>query len=171
MGQPTSVLTLACQATLDVATIFSSSTCRDRGYHEVSSNGDTSHEVYYGASRSRCLDVPHSPPGTELHGSTSPVAKRIVFVMGMNASCFAWLKQVNFFVSQGFSILVLDNRGSGNSSVPRGFYGTSDMASDLVSLLDFIGWSGQRSINLIGASLGGMVVLDVVSAYPIPSYV
>lgn len=122
----------------------------------------------------------------EVHGSEDPSATKLVFVMGsafshvfpplptsdplptplrsLNASSFAWRSQVAFFASQGnnFSILVYDNRGSGNSSAPGGFYSTKAMARDGVALLDHLGWNAERSLVVVGASMGGMISMDLV---------
>jgi hypothetical protein len=74
-----------------------------------------------------------------------------------------------------YSILVFDNRGVGNSDTPRGPYTfvpfdtdgtrlglmyrlrTSGMAEDVVVLLDYLGWTEERSLHLVGISLGGMI--------------
>jgi len=31
------------------------------------------------------------------------------------------------------------------------------MAEDIISLLDNLGWTGEREINVVGLSLGGMI--------------
>ncbi|KAK0197528.1 Alpha/Beta hydrolase protein [Armillaria mellea] len=87
----------------------------------------------------------------EQHG-TGP--EKLVFVMGLNSSSFA------------YSVLVFDNRGVGYSGVPRGPFTTSAMAEDLITLLDYIGWNEPRGIHIIGLSLGGMIAQEV--AYRIP---
>ncbi|KAI5479582.1 hypothetical protein MNV49_003319 [Pseudohyphozyma bogoriensis] len=136
---------------ISVETIFDPKTCRRRGFCEVQIEGvKEEHRLYY-----------------ELHGSDSPEAKRLVFVMGLNASSFAWEKQVAYFASlPNYSVLVFDNRGSGNSSSPAGPYSTQIMAQDAVALLDYIGWTGQRSLTVIGASLGGMISMDIARLIP-----
>ena len=81
----------------------------------------------------------------------------------LNASSFAWIQQVEYFTAlPNFSVLVFDNRGSGNSTSPKGLYSTADMAADAVHLLNYVGWTSQRSLHLIGASLGGMIAMDLV---------
>ncbi|KAL8292997.1 hypothetical protein RQP46_000691 [Phenoliferia psychrophenolica] len=85
----------------------------------------------------------------------------------LNASSFAWIKQVEYFASlPNFAVLVFDNRGSGNSTSPKGLYSTVDMAADAVVLLNYIGWVGQRSLVVVGASLGGMIAMDLARLVP-----
>lgn len=43
----------------------------------------------------------------------------------------------------------------GNSSTPWGLYSTSEMARDLIDLLDFLGWSCAKSLHVVGVSMGG----------------
>jgi pimeloyl-ACP methyl ester carboxylesterase len=48
---------------------------------------------------------------------------KVVFIMGLNSSAFAWGPQVRHFgTSDTHTALVFDNRGVGNSGYPRGPY-------------------------------------------------
>jgi len=100
----------------------------------------------------------------EQHG-TGPI--KVVFVIGLNASCNTWAPQVKHFsrLSQ-YTVLVFDNRGVGNSDTPRGPYSTSGMSEDVITLLDFLGWTEKRSLHLVGLSLGGMIAQEL--CYRIP---
>jgi len=92
---------------------------------------------------------------------------KVVFIMGLNASCNSWVAQVEHFGRlPQYSILVFDNRGVGNSDTPRGPYSTSGMAEDVIALLDFVGWTERRSLHAVGISLGGMIAQEL--AYRIP---
>ncbi|KAF5336997.1 hypothetical protein D9611_002917 [Ephemerocybe angulata] len=150
-------------------TAFDPATCTRRGLCPVTkmrpqgSETLESHSLYY-----------------ELHGKGT--RHKVVFIMGLNSSSFAWGPQVEWFGRDGFekegwrvgkeksgvgaSILVFDNRGVGNSGYPRGPYTTSGMAEDLICLLDDLGWTGKRELNIVGVSLGGMIAQEV--AYRIP---
>lgn len=56
----------------------------------------------------------------EVHGKGD---KHIIYIMGLNNSCFGWLNQVEHFArNPNFSSMVLDNRGYGNSDTPAGPY-------------------------------------------------
>ncbi|KDQ60610.1 hypothetical protein JAAARDRAFT_31569 [Jaapia argillacea MUCL 33604] len=100
----------------------------------------------------------------EQHG-TGP--EKVVFIMGLNSTSFAWSGQVDHFGrSPDYSVLVFDNRGVGHSGVPRGPYTTSGMAQDVVVLLDFIGWTDKRAIHIVGISLGGMIAQELAMLIP-----
>ncbi|OBZ75155.1 putative aminoacrylate hydrolase RutD [Grifola frondosa] len=93
--------------------------------------------------------------------------EKVLFIMGLNSSSFAWLTQVDYFgrLSE-YSVLVFDNRGVGNSGAPRGPYSTSGMADDVVTLLDFIGWTAPRDVHVVGISLGGMIAQELATKIP-----
>ncbi|KAH9050908.1 alpha/beta-hydrolase [Lactarius deliciosus] len=100
----------------------------------------------------------------EQHG-TGPV--KVVFITGLNVTSNSWAAQVKHFSRlPQYSILVFDNRGTGNSDTPMGPYSTSAMAEDAITLLDFIGWTESRSVHVVGLSLGGMIAQEL--AYRIP---
>ena len=87
--------------------------------------------------------------------------------MGLSNSCASWLDQVEEFGSDpACSVLVLDNRGFGNTEAPMQRYTTSDMALDVFEVMDHIGWKGDRSVNLIGVSMGGMIALEMARQEP-----
>ena len=117
------------------------------------------------------VDAQHSLDGQpgfniwyELHG-TGP--KRIAFIMGLNNSCFGWLSQVEEFgANPEYSVLVLDNRGYGNSEAPKTRYKTSEFAADVLEVFQEIGWTQERSINLVGVSMGGMIALELARTRP-----
>ncbi|KAJ7093173.1 Alpha/Beta hydrolase protein [Mycena epipterygia] len=100
----------------------------------------------------------------EIHG-TGP--EKLVFIMGLNSSSFAWLSQVQHFgrLSE-YSMLVFDNRGVGHSGVPRGPYTTSGMAEDAIVLLDYLAWTTKRDLHVVGISLGGMIAQELATRIP-----
>ncbi|KAF8470583.1 Alpha/Beta hydrolase protein [Kalaharituber pfeilii] len=65
-----------------------------------------------------------------------------------------------------FSSLVFDNRGVGDSDKPFLRYSTSEMARDLLELLEDIGWAKNRSVHLIGVSMGGMIAMEFTLLAP-----
>ncbi len=101
----------------------------------------------------------------EVHGK-GPV--KVVFVMGLNNSCFGWLPQVEHLCKdERYSVLVFDNRGVSNSETPAGWYTTSGMAQDAFELLDHLGWiANKRSIHVAGVSMGGMIGLEMARQRP-----
>lgn len=77
--------------------------------------------------------------------------------------------QVEHFIKDpSYSILVLDNRGYGNSDTPSGLYKTSELALDFIEVLEHLGpeWSGSRCVNIIGVSMGGMIALELAKTRP-----
>ncbi|KAI0933150.1 hypothetical protein AcV7_004707 [Taiwanofungus camphoratus] len=135
-----------------IPTIFDPTTCTRKGLCPVTSirnQGDLleSHSLYF-----------------EQHG-TGP--EKMVLIMGLNSTSFSWFPQVDYFARKPeYSIVVFDNRGVGNSGVPRGPYTTSGMAEDVVALLDYIGWTAERDLHIVGISLGGMIALELADKIP-----
>ncbi|KAG1904116.1 Alpha/Beta hydrolase protein [Suillus fuscotomentosus] len=133
-------------------TIFDPDTCTRRGLCPVtqirSQEGPLeSHSLYY-----------------EQHG-TGP--EKIVFIMGVNSTSFGWLYQVEHFSKlPQYSVLVFDNRGVGMSGTPRGPYTTSGMAEDVIVLLDYLRWTEERSIHVVGLSMGGMIAQELADRIP-----
>jgi len=137
----------------DYVTFFDPSTRTRRGLcpvTEIRNKGDPfeSHSLYF-----------------ELHG-TGP--QKIVFIMGLNSTSFGWAPQVEHFskLRSGYTTLVFDNRGVGMSGTPKGPYTTSGMAKDVVALFDYVGWTAERDIHVIGISLGGMIALELATLIP-----
>ncbi|KAF9480209.1 alpha/beta-hydrolase [Pholiota conissans] len=148
-------------------TAFPDTTCLQRGLCPVTSlraQGPEvleSHSLYY---------EQHGPPSVKGDLEAQKKLHRIVFIMGLNSSSFSWGPQVRWFGHGGehgnCTALVFDNRGVGNSGYPRGPYSTTGMAEDVICLLDYLGWTKERELTIVGISLGGMIAQEV--AYRIP---
>ncbi|GAA5828729.1 hypothetical protein JCM5353_002870 [Sporobolomyces roseus] len=142
-------------------TIFSPDFLVKRGWCSVAKDPKRAaepHELYY-----------------ELHGEDRPESTRLLFIMGLNNSSFAWQHQLSYFSSlPGYSTLVFDNRGVGHSDAPKGAYKTSEMARDVVELLEEVGWIGkgegeeeeEARLNVVGVSMGGMIALELALLIP-----
>ncbi|KIJ60619.1 hypothetical protein HYDPIDRAFT_116918 [Hydnomerulius pinastri MD-312] len=133
-------------------TIFDPHTCTRRGMCPVTQirhQGQPfkSHSLYF-----------------ELHGKGP---EKVVFIMGLNNTSFAWLPQVEHFGKlEQYSVLVFDNRGVGMSDSPRGPYTTSGMAEDVIALLDYLEWNAERDLHVVGISLGGMIAQELAHRIP-----
>jgi pimeloyl-ACP methyl ester carboxylesterase len=110
-----------------------------------------------------------------------PADPALLLVMGLGAQMLSWdLQLCDLFAAQGFHVIRFDNRDVGLSTafdhlpVPNlaalasGDFATapyllSDMASDVVGLLDGL---GIDKAHLVGASMGGMIVQQVVVDHP-----
>lgn len=86
---------------------------------------------------------------------------------------YAWQRQTKDFAhtkGHQYSSLVTDNRGIGDSDKPTTRYSTSEMAKDLVEVIDHIGWTGSRELHIIGISMGGMIAQEMVSSVFHPAH-
>lgn len=54
----------------------------------------------------------------------------------------------------------------GESDKPLLRYTTSEMARDLVELLDYVGWKDERSLHIVGISMGGMIAQELAMLIP-----
>lgn len=89
--------------------------------------------------------------------------------MGLAGVKTSWQRQTKYFghdYRDQYSVLILDNRGVGGSDKPVGRYSTETMAKDVIEVLDHVGWTGEREVNLVGISLGGMIAQEVAHAVP-----
>lgn len=94
-----------------------------------------------------------------------PGAPTLVLVNGLGSQCInypvAWCEM---FAAEGFQVVRLDNRDVGLSSKLDGQeYGLSDMADDVVAVLDAL---GVGAAHVLGASLGGMIVQQLAIDHP-----
>jgi len=93
----------------------------------------------------------------EVHGH-GPI--HIVWVMGLGSLKTAWQRQTkDFGHSKGdrYSCLLIDNRGIGESDKPMMRYSTSEMAKDIIDVLEHLGWTKERQLHVVGISMGGMI--------------
>ena len=102
--------------------------------------------------------------------------------MGLAGVKTAWQRQTRHFGHDRsqYSVLIVDNRGVGESDRPFCRYTTSSMALDYLEVLTHLSWVSpdwsvsppssppSRGLHLVGISLGGMIAQEV--AYRIPSH-
>lgn len=89
--------------------------------------------------------------------------------MGLAGVKTSWQRQTRYFGhdrGDAYSVLLVDNRGMGDSDKPSSRYSTSGMGADIIEVLDHVGWTAQRDIHLVGISLGGMIAQEVACAIP-----
>ncbi|OBZ89968.1 putative aminoacrylate hydrolase RutD [Choanephora cucurbitarum] len=125
---------------------MSLSSMKSNGYIEVAkTRQDPPVKIYY-----------------ELHGDGP---QHVVLIMGLNASCLNWEKQTKYLAETGkYTVLIFENRGMGLSDAPKGLYSTSQMAHDVIDLMDHLGWKDH--VHVDGISMGGMIALELVSTWP-----
>ncbi|KAJ2084065.1 hypothetical protein H4R24_000274 [Coemansia sp. RSA 988] len=92
--------------------------------------------------------------------------ERVVFVNGMGADRQMWEPNISELLKrERYQCLVYDHRGTGFSDhniSPLSATSTT-LASDLRQLLQALGWD---KVNVIGASMGGMIATEFASQFP-----
>lgn len=89
--------------------------------------------------------------------------------MGLAALKRYWQRQTKDFAhteADRYTSLIFDNRGIGESDKPFGRYSTSQMAQDLLEVLNHVNWTEERRLHVIGISMGGMIAQELVVAPP-----
>ncbi|EME89689.1 uncharacterized protein MYCFIDRAFT_56993 [Pseudocercospora fijiensis CIRAD86] len=102
----------------------------------------------------------------EIHGRGP---SKIIWIMGLGGFMKTWQRQTKDFghtEADKYSCLVFDNRGMGESDKPLLRYTTSEMAKDVVELLDHVGWTQDRSVHVVGISMGGMISQELALQIP-----
>ncbi|KIX94927.1 uncharacterized protein Z520_09237 [Fonsecaea multimorphosa CBS 102226] len=128
----------------------------------------------------------------EIHGKGEV---KLVWIMGLAAYRTAWKRQTKYFGhdrSDQYSCFVFDNRGMGLSDKPSWMYSTSEMARDVIDMLEHVGWlpsssasppnhpalsdntststktptSPKRDLHVVGVSMGGMIAQELALLIP-----
>ncbi|EKG17344.1 Alpha/beta hydrolase fold-1 [Macrophomina phaseolina MS6] len=89
--------------------------------------------------------------------------------MGLGGLKTAWQRQTKDFShtqADKYSSLIIDNRGVGESDKPLMRYSTSEMARDVLEVLDHIGWTERRQLHVVGISMGGMISQELAFLIP-----
>src|SRR5262249_57186230 len=94
-------------------------------------------------------------------GSGPPVA----LIMGFSGSGRAWSERFLHLLENHFRLVVIDNRGTGESDKPDVAWTLRDMADDIAAVLDH---AGLAQTHIFGVSMGAMIALEYALAYPDP---
>ena len=94
----------------------------------------------------------------EVRGEGDP----LVLVHGLAYDRAGWGRLPDL-LAERFRVVLVDNRGVGESDVPAGPYSVAEMADDVVSVLDD---AGIERTNLFGVSLGGYIAQELALAHP-----
>jgi 3-oxoadipate enol-lactonase len=107
--------------------------------------------------------MPHAKIGEcEIHYENHGQGEPLVMITGLGGDLRSWKSMVPA-LSKHHHLIVLDNRGSGRSTVPKRSFIVADMADDVAGLLDHLGIC--RS-HVLGASMGGNVAQEFAMRYP-----
>ncbi|MCB1686843.1 MAG: alpha/beta hydrolase [Halioglobus sp.] len=87
----------------------------------------------------------------------------VILIHGLAANCAFWQMDLLLPLSAKHRVTVYDLRGHGYSGMTESGYRPSDMADDLLSLMDQLG-IGKATI--VGHSFGGAVALRFIEKYP-----
>ena len=66
-------------------------------------------------------------------------------------------------MAEDFRVVLLDNRGVGDSDAPQGPYSMEQLAADTVAVLDA---AGVDAAHIFGVSLGGFIAQEIALTYP-----
>ena len=94
----------------------------------------------------------------EVRGDGDP----LVLVHGLAYDRAGWGRLPDL-LAERFRVVLLDNRGVGESDVPAGPYAVAQMADDVVAVLDD---ADIERTNLFGVSLGGYIAQELTLAHP-----
>ncbi len=86
----------------------------------------------------------------------------VLLLMGLGTDLNAWT-MVAPVLARSRPVLLLDNRGVGRSSKPRGEYLTSEMADDAAAVMSA---AGVERAHVIGISLGGAIAQELALRHP-----
>ncbi|MEO0943095.1 MAG: alpha/beta hydrolase [Cyanobacteria bacterium J06642_12] len=105
------------------------------------------------------LDLPHIKLAClEWNRGREPV----LLVHGLGDNAWVWAN-VGEALSDRYHVIAVDLRGHGDSDKPEEGYGFDTIASDLMAVIDAMGWS---SAHVVGHSLGGKLVARWVQTHP-----
>ena len=87
----------------------------------------------------------------------------LVLVMGYRLSSAAWPPALIEQLARRFSVITLDNRGTGLSDKPVRGYAIANMARDVCAILDDV---GLVQVHMLGYSMGGAIAQEFVRQFP-----
>jgi pimeloyl-ACP methyl ester carboxylesterase len=97
-----------------------------------------------------------------LHGRLRFWRPRLVLIQGVGFDADAWAPVLGR-LRRHFRLVVVDNRGVGDSDAADGWYGVPAMVADVVAVLDA---EHIDTAHMMGVSLGGMVAQELAITHP-----
>lgn len=86
----------------------------------------------------------------------------LLLLMGQRRN-HAWFYRQTQDLAKHFQLILLDNRGAGQSGKPDEPYRIADMAEDTVNLMDAL---GLASAHVLGVSMGGCIAQEMALDFP-----
>lgn len=96
----------------------------------------------------------------EIHGKQKDIP--LVLISGLGCDHTMW-DSILESLSKNHQVILLDNRGIGQSSTPIEEYTINDMAHDIRKLLDAL---DIYKVNIIGSSMGGIIAQEYAVNFP-----
>ncbi len=94
--------------------------------------------------------------GVKVYYETFGQGTPIVFLHPFTTNRYIWSNQI-FTFARDHKVIVVDERGHGLSDKPESGYAISEMAADVVAILDD---AGVDKAVLVGNSIGGMIAMQ-----------
>ena len=94
----------------------------------------------------------------EVRGDGEPV----LLVHGLGYDRRGW-GPLPDYLAAGFRVILVDNRGVGDSDAPEGPYTVAQLAADAIAVLDA---AGEAQAHVLGVSLGGFVAQELALSFP-----
>lgn len=94
----------------------------------------------------------------EQHGQ----GEDLILIGGLTTNHLVWAGILPA-LSEKYKILLLDNRGAGQSEVPTKSYTIKDMANDVIALMDHL---NIKQAHVLGHSMGGMILQQLLLDHP-----
>jgi pimeloyl-ACP methyl ester carboxylesterase len=95
----------------------------------------------------------------DVRGSGPP----LVLIMGYRLNSSAWPAEFVEGLAERFTLVLFDNRGTGLSDKPTSGYALSNMADDVIGLMDHLGIIHS---HVLGYSMGGAIAQELVCHHP-----
>jgi 3-oxoadipate enol-lactonase len=108
------------------------------------------------------ISVATAPDGTKLAVTDVGSGEPILFIPGLGYAAWSFAGQLAH-LSDTARVLVMDNRGAGQSDKPSGPYSIAQMADDAFAVLT---QSGAAPAHVVGTSMGGYIALTLAQRHP-----
>ncbi len=102
--------------------------------------------------------------GVGLYYETMGAGSPLLLVNGLGISALGWEPEFLRSLATRYRILTFDHRGTGRSDRPDCGYSIPEMVDDCLAICDA---EKIESAHLLGASMGGRIVLHLAIAYPV----
>ncbi len=87
----------------------------------------------------------------------------LIGLTGKDSSMDSWNPAISAELSKRNNFIMLDHRGTGRSDAPTEAYNISDMAKDVIGLMDAL---NIKKAHILGQSMGGMIAQELAIEDP-----